>query len=425
MHYLDKNRPLSQGYILVLALAFLGIFFTVGSAYLSSVTSSARSARNDVANAQALAIAEAGIDEAIYRLNQDGNYTGETNTAVGNGVYTVAVSSVNSATKRLTATGSVPNTANPRATKTVTALASIDTTTIAFHYGVQVGAGGLDMNNNAQINGNIYSDGPITGSGVITGDAISASSTGAISGVTVQGDAKAHSLSNCSVGKDAYYQTLSSCSIGGTKHPGSADPSSEAMPISDAQIAEWEAAATAGGITAGPYTVNNSQTLGPQEINGNLTINGTLTMSGIIWVKGNVTFGNNSTLTVASSLGNQGAILIADVPGSEATKGIINLSNNATASGNGSVGSYPMLLSTNSGSDAIEAENNMNGAILYASRGTISFSNNATANQITAYRLHLSNNATVTFISGMQNQNFSNGAGGSWALVPHSYSISR
>ncbi len=413
----------NRGYILLLTLVFLGIFATVAVAYLNFVTASARSARYDIASSQALALAEAGVDEAIYQLDQDPDYGGETDTALGGGVFTVVISNANTSTKRITATGSVPS----AATQTITVLADINSSLVSFHYGVQVGAGGVSMNNGSQIIGNLFSDGSISGSGTITGDATVASGTPStsLSGITVNGTAWAHTLSNCTVGKDAYYQAISGCTVDGTSYPGSADAQPAAMPISNAQISSWEATASAGGVTAGPYTVSGSKTLGPQEIDGNLTVaNGaTLTLSGVVWVKGNITLANDSTLTVSPTTGNEGAILIADVPGSNATEGTVMLANNITVSGNGSPGSYPMILSTNSGSSAITLSNNSNGVILYASQGTVLVSNNGGANEITAYQLSLSNNATVTYLSGLQSSSFSNGPGGSWDIVPHTYAI--
>lgn len=432
MRYRFSTPVLSRGYVLILALVFLGIFFTAATAYMNFITSAARSARYDVENAQALMLAEAGADEAVYQLNHTENYTGETNTALGSGVFTVIVSSVNTNTERLTVTGYVPNAANPAAIKTITVLVGLNTSVVAFHYGVQIGAGGVTMGNGSQINGNFFSNGSISGSGtssggVITGDATVASGTPAtsINGVIVDGTAWAHSLSNCTVGKNAYYQNMSGCTVGGTQYPGSTDAAPASMPISNAQISAWESTAAGGGITAGPYTINSSQTLGPQEINGDLTINGTLVLSGVVWVKGNINFKTNSTLTVSPTTGNEGAILIADVPGSQATSGAVTLSSNVAVSGNGSAGSYPMILSTNSGSAAITVNNNAQSVILYASNGTVLVSNNAGANQITAYGLNLSPNATVTYVSGLQNQSFSSGPGGSWAILPRTYSISR
>lgn len=590
MHRSFHTTASNRGYVLVLALVFLGIFFTTATAYLSSMTTSARSARYDVASAQALSLAEAGMDEAVYQLNQNSGYTGENDTALGAGTFTVNVSTVDGNTKRVTATGSVPNDATPLASRTVKATVSINTSVVSFRYGVQIGNGGLSMNNGSRVNGNIFSDGNISGSGTITGDAtvalgtddnpdqiseqqnsgfnlgdtaaranvamgfkpsvsanltrttlnikkvgspgditiklvtdnsgkpsktvlasgtISASLVGSsydyidityasapaltantqywiiaiasvnasnyfvwsddtgngysngtgkysanwnagspvwnnvnadmsfrtymegaltsISGVTVQGTAWAHSLNNCTVGGDALYQSISSCTVGGTLHPGSADASPAPLPISAAQIADWETTAAAGGTIAGPYMPSGTVTLGPKKINGDLTIqNGaTLKLTGPVWVSGDVTFSNNATLTVDASLGANGAIVLADAIGNTANKGKVTISNNVTISGNGNAGSYPMVLSTNTGSDAIELENNGASVILYAPYGTVDVSNNASGNQITANRLKLENNSSVNYVSGLQSQSFSNGPGGSWGFVPGTYVITQ
>lgn len=412
----------TSGSILLLALVFLGVFMAAGTAYVGSITSYERGARKETFDAAALALADAGIDQAVSQLNQNGSYTGASNVSLGNGTYSVTVSSVNTNTKRISSTGYIPNATNPISTKTVTTLVGLNTSFVAFHYGVQVGAGGASLSNNAQINGNLRSDGSITGNGTITGDVIVAGAN-SITDVTVNGNVYAHTLSSCTVYGDAYYQMLSGCSVSGTRHASSTDPVTEAMPISDAQIDAWEATASTGTLINSSYTLTGTQSLGPAVINGDLTVNGTLTLSGVVWVKGNINFQNNAGLSVAASTGNEGAILIADVPGSEGTKGSVNLSNNITVSGNGSAGSYPMVLSTNSSGSAISLGNNADSVILYASRGTISVSNNASANQITAYRLSLQNNATITYLSGLQNAGFSGGPGGSWAIVPHTYAI--
>jgi hypothetical protein len=46
-------------------------------------------------------------------------------------------------------------------------------------------------------------------------------------------------------------------------------------------------------------------------------------MTGPIWVNGNITFSNNSNLTIDASLGNAGLSLIADYQADQATKGTI------------------------------------------------------------------------------------------------------
>ncbi|HVB20153.1 MAG TPA: choice-of-anchor R domain-containing protein [Candidatus Paceibacterota bacterium] len=170
------HRPASHGYVLVLTLVFLGIFFTVATAYLSFVTTSARNALTSVASAQALSLAEAGMDEAAYQLNQNPSYSGESNTPLGGGVFTVTISSVNSNTKLITATGYVPNSTSPVATKIVRTEVGINSNIVSFRYGIQTGAGGFVLSGGATINGSVYSNGNINATtGVhITGSAVAA-----------------------------------------------------------------------------------------------------------------------------------------------------------------------------------------------------------------------------------------------------------
>lgn len=411
-----RQRRIPRGQALLLALTFLGIFFAIASALLSSLSAYAALERHRTHEAQARALAEGALDHAAHELNA-GSYTGETNTALGAGTFSIVVSTINANTKQVVATASVPA-ANTDARARVSARFSVNTSIVAFRYGVQVGAGGLSMNNGSQINGTAVSNGSISGSGTITGGAIVASSTpsGSISGVTINGNAYAHTLTSCTIGGNAYYASSNSCSVAGTSYARQADQPSQPLPITDAQISSFETQANAGGVISGSYTLSNqkSATLGPKEITGDLSVsNGALlTLTGTVFVHGQVSIGNNATLTVSPSLGAAGAALIAD--------GSISLQNGAAVSGNGDIGSTLMLLSTAT-DNAISLNNNSVGVLLYASAGTVSVSNNTHATQITAYRLSLSNNAIVDYDQGLQSQGFSNGPGGSWAFVPGSY----
>jgi len=245
--------------------------------------------------------------------------------------------------------------------------------------------------------------------------------------VTVQGNAWASSLSHCEVGGTASYQTIHECPVTGVVYPGTAPATPAPLPISDAQITSWEAIALAGGVMTGPYSVSGTQTLGPKKIEGNLTVaNGAiLILSGPLWVNGNVSFSNNASLLVSSSVGANGAIIIADATGNTATKGTVSLSNNVTVSGNGNANSFPMIISTNTGSRAVQLSNNASSVILYAPYGSAEIENGAGASQITAKKLELENNASITYVNGLQNASFSNGPGGSWAVVPGTYVITR
>lgn len=400
----------TRGYILLFAIVFFGVFITVAIAFLGSITAFAQGGRIEVAEAQAQALAEAGFDKAVFQLNQNGAYAGESNTALGSGSFTVTVATVDAATKRVTSTGTVAG-----RTATLRANVSIDTATVSFNFGVQVGAGGVQFNNNARVLGNLYSNGAITGANgaEITGSA-TAAGTNSISGLSVGGSARARTLSNCSVGADATYQTITSCPVGGTSTATTSYAATLPFPISTEQLDEWRTEAADGGITSGNVVINGAQSLGPRKIEGTLTINGTLTLTGPLWVTGSVSLGNGATITLSSSLGNAGTVLISDSS--------VTLSNNAGFSGNGQAGSYPMIISMSTGT-AISLNNGADSVILYAPNGTISISNNASANQITAYRLTLSNNATVSYVSGLQSAAFTSGPGGSWVFSPGTYTF--
>ncbi|MFA5997801.1 MAG: choice-of-anchor R domain-containing protein [Candidatus Paceibacterota bacterium] len=580
----------ARGSILLLALIVSAVVMTVTVSFFDYFASSVHAERYALASAQARSLSEAGIDTAVYELNQDSGYSGGSETPLGNGTFSISVASIDGNTKRVTVTSFVPNSVDPIATKVVQATVSINSSVVSFNYGVQVGEGGVTMSNGSRIEGNIFSNGSISGNGTITGDATLAMGTDPVaeqqwtvqnagfnigdtsahadvaqsfklsvgaalakislnvkktgspgdlsiklvtdnngkpsttvlasgtlpaslittaygfadstldgtpflaadqtywiiaiasvnsnnyfiwgrdsnggytrgaakyssnwngsnptwtsitgdlgfktyisgipttlSGVTVGGDAWAYGLSSCSIGGDASYQTISSCSVAGTQYPGAAVETPAPFPISDAQIAEWEATAEAGGTTAGPYSISGAQTLGPRKINGNLTVTngGVLTLSGPVWVNGNITLSNNASLLVSPGTGTSGAILIADAPSATTTSGRVTISNNVIIDGNGSENSFPMIISTNTGSEAIELSNNASGVILYAPHGGIEVSNNTTVNQITAKSLELENNSTVVYLSGLQNASFSNGPGGSWTVVPGTYAITR
>lgn len=414
---------MNRGYLLLLALVFIAIFLSIAAALMTYVLQYSASGRYRVAERQALYLAEAGIDQAVYSLNQSASYSGQSDTDLGHGRFTVTVENAGTNMRRITAVGETLHGDRVIARRTVTANAAVNTSVVAFRFGVQVGTGGLSMNNNSSVIGNVFSDGNISGNqATITGDA-TVSGAGSISGITVGGNAWARSLSGCTVQGDAYYTTLSSCPVAGTKYPGSADPAAAAMPITQEEIEAWKETAEAGGTIVGPYTVSGTALMGPKKIDGDLTVNGTLYLTGPVWVHGDIVFSNNSSLIVHASTGTSGAVLLADVPANQSSEGSIRLSNNMTISGNGQTGSYPMVLSTNSSGSAIELSNNADGVILYAPNGTIQVSNNAGANQITAKRLHLNNNATIEYVTGLQSQSFSNGPGGAWVFVPGTYGI--
>lgn len=160
MHHRSDQR----GYLLLLVIVFFGVFLMMSGALLNYTTLATRAERSSIASAQALSLAEAGFEKAVYELNQNPNYAGESGTTLGEGSFSTTITSIDSNTRRISVTGNVPNSANPIATRTIKATASIDSNIVSFVYGVQAGNGGFQMQNNSYVTGNIYSNGDVIGS---------------------------------------------------------------------------------------------------------------------------------------------------------------------------------------------------------------------------------------------------------------------
>lgn len=140
-------------------------------------------------------------------------------------------------------------------------------------------------------------------------------------------------------------------------------------------------------------------------------------MNGTIWVTGQITLSQNSTIKLSAGYGSLSGVVMAGTLGSS-TAGYIDAQNGSFIFGSGTPGSYLMLLSQrNSSTDvAINVANTAAGAIFYAGYGVIDVSNIATAKELTAYKIHLNQNAVITYESGLADAQFSSGPGAGWSL---------
>jgi hypothetical protein len=429
--FTTRRRTAHRGQLLILAIVFFAILFALSAAFVSSAVTYTKFGRHEVARAQALALAEAGIDKAVYELNQNSGYTGESNTPLGAGTFTVSVAAIDSGAKSVTSTGSVSGSAS----RTVKVKLGVNAATVTFRYGSQAGEGGIIFANNSGLQGNLYSNGNIVGAqhAYISGDAFVAGSGGSISNMCIGyntkdcvpavGSAHAHTVTGSTVSGTIYCQSGSgnnkSCN---TSRP---DPAPEPMPISDDTIAEWKSDAASGVPLSGSQTISVPTTLGPTKISGNLTINSTLTLADTIWVTGDVTI--NATVKLDSSYGAQSGVIIAD--------GVVTVTNGVVFQDSGTPGSYILLLSTSAcdentsaspcnSRNAMSVNNNSNIIIANAQNGTVNFSNNATVKEVVGKTIRLKNNVTIQYGSGLPNTAFQSGSGGSWAFTPGTYVIS-
>ncbi|MBI4089784.1 MAG: hypothetical protein HY421_00110 [Candidatus Kerfeldbacteria bacterium] len=168
------NQPVKKrgpGSALLMALIFTAVVLTVSVAIFDFTSSGVRLTGKRVNEQAAIRLAEAGVDKAVWCLNNpsapqsdcpttSGAYIGESNIALGNGTFSSVVSGSGSS-RTVTSTGTL--TGANGVSKTIKATLSAGGTGVAFHYGVQVGQGGLDMDNNSYIAGDVYSNGSIIG----------------------------------------------------------------------------------------------------------------------------------------------------------------------------------------------------------------------------------------------------------------------
>jgi hypothetical protein len=194
------------------------------------------------------------------------------------------------------------------------------------------------------------------------------------------------------------------------------NPSTQPLPLSDSNIDQFKSDATVGGVFSGNWVASSTSTLGPIEIDGNLTINDDLVITGTVYVTGDIVANNNASVSLSAGYGSSSGVIVTD--------GEVNLSNNVNFYGSGVPNSFILLITTSncdsatcSGINAIHVSNNVGTVILNAQKGTIFFSNNSGAKTATANKLVLDNNAVVNYDIGLANINFSSGPGGAWNIT--------
>ncbi len=252
----------------------------------------------------------------------------------------------------------------------------------------------------------------------VGGDAGSITNMGV--GTSGTGDAWANTITNTKVTGNLYCQSGS----GNTNSSGSAkacdtsraDPVSVSYPVSDANIAEWEADATAGGSTSTISIAGTAtRSLGPIKINGNLTVtaSGNLNITGPIYVTGNVVIDGNSDVAVDSTLSNSSAVITAD--------GSITIGTSGDITGAGS-NSYLVFNSDKTctttanctSNPSIIVSGDAGAIILNTLNGGVSLAGSATVKAVVAKQLYMNGSTAVNYEAGLADVNFTSGPSGAW-----------
>ena len=405
--------------------------------------------------------AEAGLEDAVYRIKNGKNIGSSVTILLNNASAVTNINTIGLSAKEIVSLGD-----SSGAVRAIKATVS-NAEGVAFHYGVQVGDGGLFLENTSKVIGSVYSNGDIDGknSSEITGDAFAAgtsrikginnllviggnarahiieesgiagtaSSTTEIEDSTVSKNAYADTITDSAIGQDAYYFTsMSGSTVGGFSFPGTPPPAdlpSLGFPISDAQISLWEVAAQAGGVHASPcpYAINKKDgpiTMGPIKINCNLTLgdDAIVIVNGPIWIIGNLSMKNRAQLKLNPDYGALSGVVIADNPSNRTTSSKITVENNSQVLGSGVVGSYLALISQNNSAElgggefAIHPKNSTGASIYYAPHGRLNIENSVSLKEASAYKIHIKNTSTVTYETGLAGINFSSGPSGGWDI---------
>ena len=370
---------------------------------------------NDLSRSrQSFVLSESGAEDALYRLRV-GKTIGSAETIVLNG-STATTSIVTSGfnEKTITALGDVD--LRQRTNKIVLTTG----VGVSFKYGIQAGLGGFVVGN-AVVHGNVYSNGNVistNSNALIDGSAVAAG--GLIDdlniGVGSVGNARANNVIKSDVAGTLYCLT-------GTDNNKPCDtsqpnPPEIPMPITQEMIDNFKADALLGGTIVGNVAIStiNPKTLGPIRITGNLHIDGNFTVTGTVHVVGNITTANNAQVSLHSSYGPTGGIMVVD--------GTVRLSNNVMFYGSGTPGTFLLLVTTSAcpsgtgcaGSNALEILNNVGAILVNAQYGTAHMNNNVTLNEVVGYKIVIDNSAQIFYLTGLADSTFTSGPSGGWSI---------
>src|SRR3989344_9400696 len=155
---------------------------------------------------------ESAVEDSYFRL-KTGKAIGATNTiSLGDNSATATITDSGYNEKTISALGDVSSRQRKNELVLNTGVG------VSFNYGVQVGQGGLEMNNLSKIIGNAYSNGNIIGtnSARIQGTAIASGPVGIIEGMDINGDAWSYTIRGTStVGGSATHSVLQNTTVTG------------------------------------------------------------------------------------------------------------------------------------------------------------------------------------------------------------------
>ena len=228
-------------------------------------------------------------------------------------------------------------------------------------------------------------------------------------------------MSHVNITGNIYCQTGANNANGKTCNTSKDRPGVMPMPVSQANIDQWEAEALAGGA---PYSGNLSvdwdgDIVGPKKIIGNLTVDGggTLMITGTVWVQGNIIVSGGGKVKISPTLGSKSAIILAN--------GYVSIDGGAQFEGSGTAGSYPIVVSTSvcpsttpcaTNNSAVYLSGGAGAVVLVAPYGKVNVNGGSGARSVTGDSIYIDGGGTITYETGLANLSFSSGPSGGWEI---------
>ncbi|MFC1546473.1 hypothetical protein ACFL4O_02010 [bacterium] len=310
--YFNADENKGGIFIILLITALVASVFGVATTFLlRQETISTLTARK---SGEALHIAEAGINKAIQQIIKfGGSYTGETDTSLGSGAFTVTVSTMSERVYQIISTGYIPDSSQPLYSRQIKCVFRVGVnivqdevftyactakTDITIRNFAKTGSSNPSGAGNVRCNGNING----VNFGIVDGNAYAGGS------VNLSG----------------------SSAVNGTINEG---VESLTFPVLD--MSSYKIEAVAGGTIAGDVEYSAGTTnFGPKYIQGNLTVRNeaVLNLTGTVYVDGNILIRDSGKLKGNKILCTEGTIEIVNFSSIGETGSPLGIITNSTSS---------------------------------------------------------------------------------------------
>lgn len=407
---MSKQHDTNQGFILVTVLISTLFIMTMGVISLQLIVSNLKSAKADQYRLSAQLAADAGLDDAIRRINLDGSWTGsggEQTLNNSNNVRTTYETTVASGSTNyqkfinVTAKSFYPASST---TPNFTRKFQVEMRGVGSgNYSIVGGVGGLVLKNNAKIvGGKVFVNGNITmennsqiGLDLLGIPLIPVSVSAAHQSCPVVPDAtyprvcgpseNGQPISMAGTSSRIYGEVQATNQTNGAKMyaPGlvSGSPAPSPLPVHDRDAQKAAATNNMTGSAAGCTLLGVKTWPANTKITGDVNLSGVciITIEGDVWITGKLTISNTAIINVKAGVSSPPQIMVDGPDG-------VTIRNAAALNAN--LGGIGMRFITYASAAACSPDcANVTGPSLYNSRNltTISIENSATAGETEFY----------------------------------------